>query len=160
VGCHDADDLIEAMAEDEPVPADVATHVAGCARCRARVERARALDRLLRAREVPVPPEAFTLQVMRRVRQERWRVEQVVDAGFNVAIAAGSIVIVGGITGLLWSLGWFSVDVSALSTAVVAVAPWTTRLASEAQTLALAAVLLSSALALWWWVEGDGEASL
>lgn len=160
MGCHDIDDLIEALADAEPVPADVEAHVASCAQCRARVELARAMDRLLLVREVPAPPEAFTLQVMRRVRQERWRVEQVVDAGFNLAIAAGLIVVVGGVTGLLWSLGWFSIDVTALSAAVVAVAPWTTRLASEAQTLALAAALLSSALALWWWVEGGGEASL
>lgn len=158
--CDDLDEVIEALVEDEPVPADMEAHVATCARCRARVELARAMGRLLLTREVPAPPEAFTLQVMRRVSLERWRVEQVVDAGFNLAIAAGLLVAAGGVTGLLWSLGWFSIDVTALLAAGPAVAPWTTRLASEAQTLGLAAVLLSSALALWWWVEGGGEASL
>jgi anti-sigma factor RsiW len=154
VRCDDLDEVIEALAEGEAVPSEAAAHVATCAVCQARVELARAVDRLLQAREVPAPPERFTLQVMRRVTQERWRVEQFVDAGFNLAIAAGVIVVLAGLTAVLWSLGWFSIDVGALSTATAAVAPWTTRLVSDAQTLIIAAVLLSSALALWWWVEG------
>lgn len=157
--CDDLDELIETLADGEPVSPAVDAHVATCATCQARVELARAMERLLSTREVPVPPDTFTAQVMRRVSLERWRVEQFVDAGFNMAIAAGLVVVLGGVTGLLWSLGWFSIDVAALTTAATTIAPWTTRLASEAQTLALAAVLLSSALALWWWVEG-GEARL
>jgi hypothetical protein len=45
--------------------------------------------------------------------------------------------------------------VAALTAATSAIAPWTTHLAAEAQTLGVAAVLLSSALALWWWMEGE-----
>ena len=82
------------------------------------------------------------------------------DAGFNLALAVGVLVVLGGAAGLLWSLGWLSIDVAALTTATATIAPWTARLQSEAQTLVMAAVLLSSALALWWWVEGGGEASL
>ena len=89
------------------------------------------------------------------MHQERWRVEQFVDVGFNVAIVAGLVVILGGITGLLWSLGWFSLDVGTITTAVTTFAPWTSELASQAQTLIIGALLLSSALALWWWVEGE-----
>jgi anti-sigma factor RsiW len=159
VRCDELDDLIEAVAEGEPVPPDVEAHVSTCAGCRARVALAQAMDRLLRTREVPAPPEAFTLRVMRRVQQERWRVEQVVDAGFNLALAAGVLVVLGGTAGLLWSLGWFSIDLAALS-AAAAVAPWAPRVVSQAQTLVLAAALLSSALALWWWVEGGGESAL
>lgn len=152
--CEDLDDLIEAIADGDPVSADTEAHLAGCARCQTRVELARAVDRLLLAREVPAPPDSFTLQVMRRVGQERWRVEQFVDVGFNVALAAGVLVVIGGVTGLLWSLGWFSIDLAALSAAFTTMAPWTTRLGSQLQTVILAAGLLSSALALWWWVEG------
>jgi predicted anti-sigma-YlaC factor YlaD len=159
VDCQDLDELIEAVAAGDPVPAEAGAHLAGCAACRARVDLARAVDQLLLAREVPAPPERFTLQVMRRVTQERWRAEQFVDAGFNLALAAGGLVVLGGLGGLLWSFGWFSIDVAALSTAATAVAPWTTRLVADAQTLVMAAVLLSSALALWWWVE-RGETSL
>lgn len=155
--CNDLDDLIEALAEGEDAGAAAAAHLAGCVRCRARVEMARELDRLLSSRETPAPPPGFTAQVMRRVRHERWRAEQVVDAGFNIAMAAGVLVIVSGLAGLLWSLGWFPVDLQALSSATLALAPWTARLADQAQTLVIAAVLLSSALALWWWVEGGEE---
>ena len=153
--CEDLDELIEAIAEGEPVPDGAATHLSGCARCQARVDLARAVERLLVAREVPAPPDGFALRVMRRVTQERWRTEQFVDAGFNVALAAGVLVVLGGVTGLLWSLGWFALDRAAWSAAVTAVAPWAARITSQAQTLVLAAVLLTSALALWWWVEGE-----
>ena len=152
--CEDLDDLIEGLAEGEPLSADVQTHLAGCAACQARVELARAIDRLLLAREVPAPPDAFTAQVMRLVHQERWRMEQFVDVGFNVAIAAGLLVVLAGIGGLLWSFGWVSLDVAAITTAVTTLAPWTSELASQARTLIIGALLLSSALALWWWVEG------
>jgi len=96
-----------------------------------------------------------TAQVMRRVQQERWRVEQFVDAGFNVAITAGFLGALSGVVGLLWSFGWFSVDVGTVATAVTTFAPWTRELASQAQTLIIGVALLSSALALWWWVEGE-----
>jgi len=159
VDCQELDELIEAVAAGDPVSADAEAHLAGCAACRARVDLARAVDRLLLAREVPAPPERFTLQVMRRVTQERWRAEQFVDAGFNLALTAGALVVLCGLGGLLWSFGWFSIDVAALSTATTVVAPWATRLVADAQTLVMAAVLLSSTLALWWWVE-RGETSL
>jgi len=160
VRCEDLDELIEAVAAGDPLPAEADAHVAACASCQARVDLARAMERLLLARETPDPPVHFTLQVMRRVSQERWRVEQFVDVGFNLALGAGVLVVLGGVAGLLWSLGWFSIDVAALTTATATVAPWTARLMSEAQTLVLAALLLSSALALWWWMEGGGEPSL
>ena len=91
--CDDLDDLIEELSAGEPVNAEAEAHLATCAACRARVELARAVDRLLLAREVPAPPERFTLQVLRRVSQERWRVEQFVEAlsaaGCRPAVVSG-----------------------------------------------------------------------
>lgn len=158
MGCADLDELIEAIVDGEVVAAEVDAHLASCAACRARVDHARALERLLRGREVPEPPAGFTMAVLQRVRRERWRAEQFVDAGFNAALVSGVVVVLGGAVGLLWSLGWLSIDLAALGAATATFAPWATRLLSEAQTLALAAALLSSALALWWWVEGSEEA--
>jgi predicted anti-sigma-YlaC factor YlaD len=155
VRCEDVDDLIEAVAGGETVAPEAEAHLAACPQCRARVDLARALDRLLLVREVPAPPEGFTAQVMRRVSHERWRVEQVVDVGFNLAMVAGLVVVLGGTAGLLWSMGWVTIDVAALSTVTTVVAPWTSRLVGEAQMLALAALLLSFALGLWWWMEGE-----
>lgn len=157
--CADFDELVEAVVAGETVPDEASAHLAGCPSCQARVEQARAVERLLRSREVPEPSARFTIEVLRRVRRERWRAEQFVDAGFNLAIAVGAVVVLGGTAGLLWSLGWLSIDIAALGVASATLAPWTTGLLSDAQTLALAAVLLSSALALWWWVE-DGEEAL
>lgn len=154
--CNDLDDLIEPLAEGEDAGAEAAAHLDGCARCSARVAMARELDRLLLQRARPDPPPGFTAEVLRRVRHERWRTEQVVDVGFNIAVAAGVLVILSGVSGVLWSLGWFAVDLETLSAATLAVAPWTAGLADQAQTLVMAALLLSSALALWWWVEGEG----
>ena len=152
--CEELDDLIEAIVEGDPVAPAAEAHLAGCARCRARVELSRAIGRLLLSRERPAPADGFTAQVLRRVRQERWRVEQAVDAGFNLAIAAGVIVLGCGAVALLWSLGLVSIDLAALATATRTMAPWTAELAGQAQTLVLAALLLATALALWWWVEG------
>lgn len=156
--CADLDELVEAVVAGDPVPDEVFAHLAGCAGCQARLEHARALERLLVSRERPEPPARFTMEVLRRVRRERWRAEQVVDAGFNLALALGGLIVIGGAAGLLWSFGWLSVAVAGLGTATAALTPWTMRLLPEAQTLAIAALLLSSALALWWWVENGEEA--
>lgn len=155
--CTDLDAFVEALVDGEALAPEVEVHLASCAACRARVDHARALDQLLRAREIPEPSARFTIEVLRRVRGERWRAEQFVDAGFNVAVAVGVLVILAGATGLLLSLGWLSVDLAAIGPAAAAVAPWTARLMSDAQTLAIAAVLLSSVLVLWWWVESGEE---
>jgi predicted anti-sigma-YlaC factor YlaD len=158
VRCADLDELVEAVVAGDPVSDEARAHLAGCASCQARVEHARALERLLLSREVPEPPARFTMDVLRRVRRERWRAEQFVDAGFNLALALGGLIVLGGAAGLLWSFGWISIDAATLSTASAALAPWATRILPEAQTLVIAALLLSSALALWWWVENGEEA--
>ena len=47
---------------------------------------------------------------MARIGQEKWQTERVVDIGFNLAIAAGVLVILAGGAGLAWSLGFFTID--------------------------------------------------
>ena len=49
--------------------------------------------------------------VMARIGQEKWQTERVVDIGFNLAIAAGVLVILAGGAGLAWSLGFFTVTI-------------------------------------------------
>ena len=48
---------------------------------------------------------------MARVGQEKWKTERVVDIGFNLAIAAGVLVILAGGAGLAWSLGFFTITI-------------------------------------------------
>ena len=156
--CDDLENLIEAIADDSlPLPAEDAAHVASCALCTARIERARSIESLLSVREVAPLPAAFTQAVMARVIQERWKAERAIDLGFNLAIAAGILVIVTAGAGLAWSLGMLSVtiDLDAIVRALDAGA--TGRLLSQVQTVAMSAVLLTMALFLWWWAEAASE---
>ena len=58
---------------------------------------------------------------------------------------------------LAFSLGWLTVDRPTIEALGTAVQPWLTRLADDLRTVVLAAMLLTSALALWWWVEGESS---
>ena len=100
---------------------------------------------------------AFGDLVMARVVQDRWRAERAIDLGFNLAIAAGVLVIVAAGAGLAWSLGLLSItiDLDAIVRSLDAGA--TGRLLSQVQTVAMSAVLLTMALVLWWWAEAASE---
>jgi predicted anti-sigma-YlaC factor YlaD len=155
VTCHQLDELIEAIADGDRPPAEGEAHMATCPACRASLALARALDRTLVAREVPVPPPGFTARVMQRVGQERWRAEQIVDIGFNIAVTIGvGLIALGGLA-LAYSFGWLTVDRPTIEALGTAVQPWLSRLADDLRTVMLAALLLSSALAVWWWVEDE-----
>jgi hypothetical protein len=154
VRCDDLEPLIEEIADGSlPMSADDAAHVASCTICSERIERARSIEGLLAMRDVAQPPAAFTQAVLARVVQERWKAERAIDLGFNLAIAAGILVIVSAGAGLLWSLGMLSVtiDVDAIVRALDT--SGTGRLLSQVQTVAMSAVLLTMALVLWWWAE-------
>jgi hypothetical protein len=154
VRCDDLEPLIEAIADDSlALSADDAAHVASCAVCSPRLARARSIEQLLAMRDIAPPPPGFAQEVMARVVLERWKTERAIDLGFNLAIAAGILVIVSAATGLLWSLGMLSVTID-LDTIVQALdAGATGRLFSQVQTVAMSAVLLTMALVLWWWAE-------
>ena len=80
--CDDLEPLIEAIADDSmPLSAEDAAHVASCAICTARIERARSIEGLLSLREVAQPQTAFTQAVMARVVQERWKAERAREEG-------------------------------------------------------------------------------
>jgi len=157
VRCNDLDDVIEAMAEGERLSADHHAHVANCARCQSRVAMARALDRLLATRETPQPPPAFTFHLMERVGRDSWRAEQLVDVGFNIAVAAGATLVTAGVVGLAWSFGWLTMEPPTLEAVGTAIEPWLSNTLDKGPTVALAALLLTSALGLWWWVEGEAS---
>jgi hypothetical protein len=156
VNCYDLDALIEAIADGSHTPnAEEAAHLASCAVCQVRLERARGIEQLLATREIVAPSASFTVSVMTRIGQERWKAERAIDLGFNVAIAAGVLLILVGGIGLAWSLGFLtiSIDVDALWQTVGSQVAG--RFLSQVQTVAMAAVLLTMALALWWWAEGN-----
>lgn len=154
--CRDLDPFIEAIADGawEPDAAGHA-HLATCAECAARVARAREIDRFLANREQATPPLNFTAMVMARVANERWRSERAVDIGFNLAVAAGILVILAGAAGAAWSLGLLTIriDVEAIANALGS--DLGARILSQVQTVGLAAGLLTMALVLWWWAETE-----
>ena len=154
--CHDLDSLIEAIADGSHAPdAAQAAHLASCATCRARLDQARTIEQWLAAREIAAPSPSFTATVMERVGQERWKTERAIDLGFNLAVAAGVLLILTGGAGLAWSLGFLTitVDLEALWQALGSEVAG--KFLSQVQTVAMAAVLLTMALGLWWWAEGD-----
>jgi hypothetical protein len=154
VRCDELEPLIEAIADGtfEPATEDLA-HLSSCTKCAPRLERARNIEQWLTTREMPQPPASFTALVMARIGQEKWQTERVVDIGFNLAIAAGVLVILGGGAGLAWSLGFFTLDVDVVALLNVATSQVEGRVMNQLQTVGIAAVVLTMALVLWWWAE-------
>jgi len=152
--CDELEPLIEAIADGSlELPPEQLAHLASCDRCAARLERARAIEQLLSLREAAAPPANFTQNVMARIGHEQWRTERVIDLGFNLAMAAGIFAILAGGVGLAWSLGLLTITVDFDAIAQALGGDFTGRVLSQVQTIAMAAVLLTIALALWWWAE-------
>ena len=158
MGCDHLEPLIEAIADGTLEPgADDRAHLEACAVCQSRVAGARAIERLLAAREALVPPTAFTASVMALVGHARWQTERVFDLGFNLAIAAGLLLILAGGAGLAWSLGFLTITIDFGALIDAAGTTLGSRVLSQVQTVAIGAVLLTIALGLWWWAEADSS---
>jgi len=154
VHCDQLEPLIEAIADGTWTPEpEQAAHLSSCAACAARLARARAIEQLLAMREVAAPPASFTAQVMAHVGRERWQAERAIDLGFNLAMAAGVLVILAGAAGLAWSLGLLTITIDVEAIVQALGSDFTGRVLTEAQTVVLAAVILTMALGLWWWAE-------
>lgn len=156
--CQHLELLIEGLADgsvelDQPS----AAHLAGCQVCQARVERARDIERFLMSRELPAPPATFTAGVMALVQRDRWQDERFIDLGFNLAMAAGLLVVLAGLGGLAWSLGLLTVTVDLDAVLEAARTELGGRVVAQVQTVAMAAVVLTMSLALWWWAEADSS---
>lgn len=152
--CDQLEPLIEGIADGTyPPSADDRAHLSSCARCHARLEQARGIEQWLATRETPQPPISFTAAVMARVGQEKWKTERVVDIGFNLAVAAGVLVILGGGAGLAWSLGLLTIDIDVAVLLDAATSQVEGRVMNQLQTVGIATVVLTMALGLWWWAE-------
>lgn len=161
MACDAIDDLIEELAEAMPSSASSAAsaasvaHLDVCGRCRARLARARAIHTALAARPEPEPPARFTLDVMARIRRERWRAEQWLDTGFNVAVVAGVVFIAAGVAGVLWASGIAAIGGDLVSLAASGTGVLVDRLARDAQAVAFTIAFLAATAGVWWWTESD-----
>ena len=154
--CASLADVIDAIADGDVTPdVETAAHLSACASCQATVERARRLDRLLRAREAPLPPPQFTARTMQRIRRAGWRREQIVDWVFNAALIAAALLLASGLWIALQQMG-LSVrghDVLDIFTASASAAAQ--RITPSLPLYAGATGLLVVALGLWWWASSD-----
>ncbi len=155
--CDEVLDVVEAVAAGDLTPdLRVTAHLASCLNCRSALESAREIDRMLQARAVPRPPTQFTTRTLARVRRARWRSEQFVDMGFNVAITALVLLVIGGVWLLFNRTGLVAVSGDAINLMGSGGAALARRLAPSLPLYIGASALVASALAIWWWAERDG----
>lgn len=154
--CDEALDAVEAVASGDLAPeVRVAEHFASCRQCAAALESARHVDRLLRGRAAPRPPAHFTTRTMARVRRARWRSEQFLDVGFNLALTLIVLGVVGVVWVLLSSLGLSSVSVDAMNLFGTGLLTLFRRVAPSLPLYAGATAVVGTALGIWWWAERD-----
>ena len=154
--CDEALVTVEAVAAGD-VLADgrVASHLATCPNCALALERARQLEATLRRREAPAAPAQFTSRTLARIRRARWRSDQFLDAGFNVAVGAVVVSLLGGVWMLLHRTGLSSVSSDAVDLLGSGFVSLARRVAPALPLYAGALALLVSALGIWWWAERD-----
>jgi predicted anti-sigma-YlaC factor YlaD len=156
--CDEALDAVEPIAAGDLTPdGRIAEHLASCPNCAAALVTARQLERVLRRRGVPEPPPQFTARTLTRVRRARWRSDQFLDVGFNVAIIMVVVAVFGGVWMLLNRTGLAVVSTDAVDLFGSALVTMVRRVAPSLPLYAGAAALLASALGIWWWAERDAS---
>ncbi len=152
--CEDLEPLIEPIADGSIEPtAEQRAHAESCPLCASRLAQARDIERWLGAREVPQPPATFTASVMARVGRDEWRAGRVGDIGFNLAVASGVLIILIAAAGLAWSFGLYSISLDLGSLLEAASSEVEGGVINQLQTVAIAAVMLTMTLVLWYWAE-------
>ena len=96
--CDEVLDAIEPIAAGELTPdGRVAAHLTSCPNCAAALASARRVEQLLQARPIPKPAAQFTTRTMALIRRRRWRREQFLDAGFNLALMIVGVAVAGAV---------------------------------------------------------------
>jgi anti-sigma factor RsiW len=154
VFCDEVLERIELVAAAETTPDErMRAHLAACTRCSAALAHAQQIERLLRARIAPRPPAQFTSRIMGRIRRDRWRREQFLDAGFNVVIAVVALTLIASFWFLLSGTGVGAMGRSALDLLNAAAVETARRALPSLPLYLAAAALVITALGVWWWAE-------
>ena len=155
--CDEALEAVDYVASGElALDGRLAEHYESCPNCAAALDRARALERLLQTREAPRAPAQFTARTMTRVRRVRWRAEQFLDVGFNIAMVVLVLSIVGGAWMVLDKSGLAAVSNDAMNLMSGAIVTFAQRAAPSLPLYLGATALLLTALGIWWWAEREG----
>lgn len=156
--CDEALDAVEAVAAGELTPdGRLAEHYATCPQCAAALAGARSLEALLQQRPVPHAPPQFTARTMTRVRRVRWRSEQFLDLGFNLAIGAIVLGVLAGAWVMLNRSGLGAVSGEAVDLFSRGLVTFAQRVAPSLPLYLGATALLATVLGIWWWAERDAR---
>ena len=156
--CDEALDAVEAIAADDLSPdGRVADHLATCPNCAAALVSARALEDMLKRRAAPAAPAQFTSRTLTRVRRARWRTDQFLDLGFNLAIGAVVLALIVAVWVLLYRSGLTSVSHGAAGLVGGSVVTFARNVAPSLPLYLGAAAVLGSVLGIWWWAERDAS---
>ena len=154
--CDEVLESVEPIASGELTPSPrMADHLASCRGCAAALESARRVDALLRSRAAPPAPAQFSSRVMSRMRRARWRSEQWLDWGFNVALALAGALVVTGLWMVMRQSGLATVSSDAIELLGPGMMLFVRRISPSVPLYAAATALLGTALAVWWWAERD-----
>jgi predicted anti-sigma-YlaC factor YlaD len=130
----------------------VASHLATCPNCALALTTA---GDALQRRAVPAAPAQFTSRTLARIRRARWRSDQFLDVGFNLAIGLIVLAVLSGVWMLLHRTGLAGVSTDAVNVVGSGFVALAKRVAPALPLYVGAAALLVSALGLWWWAERD-----
>jgi len=154
--CDEVLEAIEPIAAGDLTPDQtVAAHLASCASCRAALDRARDIERMLQARAAPAAPPHFTSRTLARIRRDEWRRDQLLDAGFNTAVATLVLAAVAGVWLVMHQSGIVTVSNDAVGLIEMFIVVVARRIAPELPLYAAATALLAVTVGVWWWAERD-----
>ncbi len=154
--CDEALDAVEAIASNDLAPdGRVAAHLSTCPNCAAALVSARALEQLLQRRAAPSAPSQFTSRTLARVRRARWRSDQFLDVGFNLAIGAVVLALLVGIWVVVDRSGVTAVSNQAVDFLGTRLIAFARRVAPSLPLYLGATGVLATVLGIWWWAERD-----
>jgi len=154
--CDEVLEAIEPIAAGELTPSPrITEHVASCRGCAGALAAARRLDALLRSRAAPVPPANFSSRVMSGLRRARWRTEQMLDWGFNLALVSAGVLVVVGLWLVMRRSGLATVSTDAIELLGPGMVLFARRVTPSLPLYGAATALLGTALGVWWWAERD-----
>jgi predicted anti-sigma-YlaC factor YlaD len=153
------DEMLEAI---EPIAAGdvaldhrMAAHLRSCPDCSAALDRASGIERMLQTRAAPAAPPHFTSRTLAGIRRDRWRRDQLLDAGFNTAVASLVLSAIAGVWLIMNQSGIVTFSNDAVGLIEMFMATFIRRITPQLPLYAAATAVLAAAIGVWWWAERD-----